>query len=235
MNATEPHSAASVDVDPEIAEDLKAYVPLVGFLSEVFGEDTEVILHDTRDLNRTIVAISNSALSGRQLRDSATRLMLTILGNRDFQQRGFVVDYESRAGNGALFRSHTMFIRDDNDAIIGMLSINSELRKLKQAQDLLERLTRTAPVPGAMSSEQMNITPQEMTEEAIESELASIGIHPSAMTPADKFKVLQNLFEMGIFLMRGSVPRAAQALGLSEPSVYRYLTAVRKKARENAD
>lgn len=234
MSTIEPYNASAVEVDPEIAEDLKAYVPLVGFLSEVFGEDTEVILHDLRDLNQTIVAISNSVLSGRHLRDSATRLMLTILSNRDIQKRGFVVDYESRARTGALFRSHAMFIRDDQDAIIGMLSINSELRKLKQAQDLIERLTRTVPVPGAMSSEQMNITPQEMTEEAIEAELASAGIHPSAMTPADKFKVLQNLFEMGIFLMRGSVPRAAQALELSEPSVYRYLTAVRKRAREGA-
>jgi predicted transcriptional regulator YheO len=82
-----------------------------------------------------------------------------------------------------------------------------------------------------MQADQMNITPQEMTEEAIEAELASIGIHPSAMTPADKFKIIQRLYEGGIFLMRGSVFRAAQALELSEPSIYRYLTAVRAKAR----
>lgn len=228
-------TAPGVEVAPDIAADLRAYVPLVGFVAEVFGDETEVVLHDVRDLNRTVVVIVNGGLSGRRLRDSATDFILTVLGTKDLKERDYLVEYESRARNGALFRSSAFFLRDEDGEIAAMLSINIELQRLLQAKELFQRLTRTSPVAGGTKVERMNITPKEMTREAIDAELAAVGIHPSAMTPADKFRVIQGLYEKGIFLMRRSVPRAAKALMLSEPSIYRYLTAVRAEAGQRSE
>jgi len=224
-----------LQVSQKLSDDLRLLLPLLRFVAEIFGSDTEVVLHDLRDLNSTVVALAHSHLSGRRLGDSATDFTLTILGTVALKSRDYLAEYESRARNGALFRSHAFFFRDDRGEIFSMLTINTELRRLVQARELFERLTRILPVEGARTSERLNITPKEMTIEAIDTEISTLGIHPSAMTPLDKSRIVQRLYERGIFLMRGSVPRAARALQLSEPSIYRHLTAVRNESKSQRE
>jgi len=230
--------AADSDASPKkrarIADDLKPYAAMVDFLGTVFGEDTEVVLDDVRDLNRSIVAIANSHLTGRALGGSATDLILSIFRNPELRARDWVTEYESRSRNGNLFRSHTYFIKGDDGEIIGMLSINTDMRRMLQARDLLTAMTRMAPVDDSGPSGRLDVTPREQTDEAIEREVDAAGIHPSVMTPADKHRVIQRLFESGIFLMRGSVALTAQALLLSEPSIYRYVANARKDQKKRA-
>ena len=44
---------------------LEKYVGFVDFLADFLGRDAEVVLHDVTDLENSVVAISNSHISGR--------------------------------------------------------------------------------------------------------------------------------------------------------------------------
>ena len=46
---------------------------------------------------------------------------------------------------------------------------------------------------------------------------------PERFTQSERLRVLTQLNERGIFLIKGSIPTVAQILGCSESSLYRYL------------
>jgi predicted transcriptional regulator YheO len=225
----------AMEVHAGIAPDLLPFLPLVRLMSDLFGGGTEIVLHDVRDVNHSVVVVANGELSGRRIGDPATDVMRDILRRDDLESRDYVVDYESRARNGAPFRSSLFFLRDEAGTIAGMISVNIELQRLFQAQDLFARLTRTTRPEGRPQIDRVNIASEQIAVDTIDAELASVGIHASAMVPADKLRVVQNLHERGVFRMRGSVPRVAKALMLSEPSVYRYLSTVKAAATRRDD
>jgi predicted transcriptional regulator YheO len=46
---------------------LSAFIPMVDFLAEVLGEGCEVVLHDVTNPERSVIAIRNSHVSGRDV------------------------------------------------------------------------------------------------------------------------------------------------------------------------
>ena len=58
---------------------LKPYLPLVDFLAVVLGKNTEIVLHDVLDIDKSIIAIGNNHISGRVVGSPATNLVLKIL------------------------------------------------------------------------------------------------------------------------------------------------------------
>ncbi|GEB80630.1 hypothetical protein DDE01_20450 [Desulfovibrio desulfuricans] len=45
---------------------IERYVPLVDFLGAFLGEDCEVVLHDVRNPDNSVLAIANNHISGRR-------------------------------------------------------------------------------------------------------------------------------------------------------------------------
>ena len=52
---------------------LQSFLPMVDFLAEVLGKDAEIVLHDVLDIDKSIVAIANSHISGRAVGSRETR------------------------------------------------------------------------------------------------------------------------------------------------------------------
>ena len=51
----------------------------------------------------------------------------------------------------------------------------------------------------------------------------------ASLGQSDRVDVIRHLNSNGVFMLKGAVACAATALGISEPSVYRYLQKVRKE------
>lgn len=51
---------------------------------------------------------------------------------------------------------------------------------------------------------------------------------PSKLSLQEKMSVIEELNENGLFLLKGSIPAIAMKLGVSEPTIYRYLSKVKK-------
>ena len=58
---------------------LQHYVKLTEFLGQALGPDYEVALHDLTDKNRSIIAIANNHVSGREIGAPLTNVALSIL------------------------------------------------------------------------------------------------------------------------------------------------------------
>ncbi|GEB77229.1 helix-turn-helix transcriptional regulator [Sporolactobacillus inulinus] len=216
-----------------INAELDCYRALVGFLSEVLGDDTEIILHDVTDLEHSVVAISKTNLSGRKLGAPVTNLMLKMLKEGRSKNKSYITNYEGVAKDGTVLRSSTFFIRNTQDDIIGMLCINSDYRKMERVIAYLSQfvgvqrpIEKKKEKPPAV--EHLSPSIEDLAKESIKEIVGGVNIPPERMSQEERIEIIEKLNENGIFLLKGIVSIVAQELCTSEASIYRYLSKVKK-------
>ena len=102
---------------------LQHYVKLTEILGQALGPDYEVALHDLTDKNRSIIAIANNHVSGREVGAPLTNVALQILMDKSYETQDYRLHYCGVSAEGKALRSSTLFIKQ-NGKLIGMLCIN---------------------------------------------------------------------------------------------------------------
>jgi predicted transcriptional regulator YheO len=202
---------------------------MLEFLAAILGQDTEVLLHDVRDVNHSIVAVANGGVSGRSIGGPATDLVLQILNSESMRQQSHLTNYRSRSRTGVAFKSHTLILRGARNEIIGMLCVNTDLRKWIQARELLSSFTHVEVMgeDDAGERERLALTADEIARTSLDRRLAEIGVEPSLMSPEDRARLIARLDEDGVFLLKGTIRELAGLLGISEATIYRQRARVR--------
>ena len=72
-----------------MVDKLKPYMKMVDFLSNIFGSNTEIVLHDLSDYKKSIISIKNGHISGRKEGDSITDLLLKMIIDGEFKSRKY--------------------------------------------------------------------------------------------------------------------------------------------------
>ena len=245
---TRASSATVVDASRVLRAEFEPYLPLMDFFAELLGPRTEVVLHDTSDLSRSIVALTNGHVSGRSVGGPATDLVLKVLQNHEHDDRDYLANYLAESRTGGTFRSSTFFIRDAGGDVVGMLCLNIDDEPLTRARDLLAAITATtglvkgAPVgsgseAGTASTstsssgpvaERLSMNVDELALDGVARIVAAQGVEPHRMTPDEKVAAVREIERAGVFLLKGAVAQVAEALHVSEPTVYRYVRQVRQ-------
>lgn len=210
-------------------EKVRSYLPLVDFLAEVIGPFSEVVLHDVRDKEHSLVAIRNGQLSGREVGAPMTDFASQVLTRGEHNGKSYITNYLGKAGSaGKFLKSSTYFIKDDDSAIIGMLGINTDLSPYKEVQRIMEHfLSLDEKVSGgeAAGSDAPEERPSivDMMNAVIAETMDSYVAEPSRLTTEEKKEIVEELDGKGVFLFKGAVAEVAQKLDVSEQTIYRYL------------
>jgi predicted transcriptional regulator YheO len=196
---------------------------LVDFIAEVVGPDSEIVLHDTRDLEKSLVSIRNGKLSGRETGSRMSDFAREILNEGKRTGKQFITNYLGKSyGGGRFIKSSTLFIRGDDGEIIGMLGINTDLSDISEAHRVLGRMLEVGDInEGAESGRQGSI--KETVLAVIDEVIGGFGADPARLTPDEKRDVVDALDERGVFLLKGIVAEVANRLFVSEQTIYRYL------------
>lgn len=218
-------------------ETVRRYVPFVDFLEMVLGKNSEIVLHDFSDPDHAIVDIRNGAVSGRAVGAPATDLALKIIHDPAYNGRSAVAGYESRGAGNKPLRSASYFIRE-GERIVGMICVNTDVTVVNRLNSLAKQFSSiydAAPAP--TEGEQAHLEVESLTDstsDLVTKNIADMatarGLDPEALSQTDRVDIIRQLNANGIFLLKGAVASTAQAMGISEPSVYRYLQKVRKEA-----
>ncbi|MCL1631538.1 PAS domain-containing protein [Sporolactobacillus sp. CPB3-1] len=214
-----------------INAELAKYKDLVAFLGEVLGDDTEIILHDVTDLENSVVAISETNLSGRDIGSPVTNLILKMLKEGKSRNKSFITNYEGIAKDGTVLRSSTFFIRNDKNEIIGMLCINIDYRKMEKVIDYLSKFVGVKkPELKKIEEPVEHLSPsiEDLAKSSIKEIVGGVNIPPERMSQEERLEIIEKLNENGIFLLKGIVSIVAEELCTSEASIYRYLSKVKK-------
>ena len=92
-------------------EILESYLPLVDFIASVNGKNCEVVLHDLRKLDSSIIAIKNNHITGRTLNDTITDFALDIIYKKKHKNQNYICNYVGKTGNlTSRFNEHLKII-----------------------------------------------------------------------------------------------------------------------------
>lgn len=219
---------------------LQYYVKLTEFLGYALGPDYEVALHDLTDKDRSIIAIANNHISGRDVGAPLTNVALRILRDRSYEKQDYLLHYLGVSTSGKTLRSSTMFIKQDG-RLIGMLCINFDDSRFQAVSDAMLRLCHPDHFVDtnfqADESASDSLTPAErfhnsihgVATDAVLRELDRRGITADRLSADERVQIISALDSEGIFLLKGAVKDVAEAMGCSQASVYRYLSLARKE------
>jgi predicted transcriptional regulator YheO len=197
-------------------------------LATQFGPDCEIVIHDLSSgvPESTIVAIENGHVTHRELGGGPSHIVLEALGKKSFELQD-QLDYFTRASDGRLIKSSTIYIRDGNGEVIGIFSINYDVTKLSMAESALKSLLHAEKQTTEPERIPQNVN--DLLDELIEGALKHVGKPVSMMKKADKIKAVQYLKRCGAFQILKSGDRVCTLFKISKFTLYNYIDAEESK------
>jgi predicted transcriptional regulator YheO len=208
---------------------LKPYIHLVDFISDFLGPNYEVVLHDVTNINHSIIAIRNGEISGRKLGGSLPDLSFKHIKENSDNGKKYILLY-GKTKDGRQLKTSTYFIRDEDEKIIGLLGINTDISKFI---DLKERLETFINYDGGnfveeKEEEHFENSVEDIMENIIDDVIGEYKLLIDRMDHLEKVEIVKKLSQKGVFLIKGSVPKVAEKLKTSEATMYRYIKQVSK-------
>lgn len=205
-------------------------------LANVVRGDTEIIIHDLRNPERSIVKIVNGHISGRH---EGQPIIAGLFGDQAFDvtikqiSRGepnglrVVENYRSTTSDGRTLESSSVILFDEEANPSSALCVNFDPSSLNQIQKALDSLV---PASGAGSSDEPENEPtvEELVTQIIDSALQAFDAPVSRLSKQEKVAAVAIMHERGLFMLRGSAELVAKRLGATKFTIYNYLEEIGK-------
>ncbi|WP_236794179.1 transcriptional regulator [Amycolatopsis sp. GM8] len=202
---------------------LDALKDLVPGLAATFGRSCEVVLHDYRLGERSVVTVAGE-VTGRHAGGATSEIGLRMLARGD--EASAELNYVTRTQSGRTVKSSTLPLRDADGHVFGALCVNLDVTALRQVGDLLSDLAGLAPatVPATTFADDFD----EVVDAVVRAEELALAKPVDSLTRQERLRLLKNLDERGVFAVRGAAPRIAARLGISRASLYTDLAECRR-------
>jgi predicted transcriptional regulator YheO len=209
---------------------LSALLPVIDGLAATFGPTCEVVLHDYRRGEQSVVAVSG-AVTGRQVGGALSAIGLAVLAQGDAAAND--LNYVTRTPDGRIVKSSTMPLRDGAGHVFGALCVNVDVTALRQAGDLLTALAGApvAQLPVTTFSDDFD----DVVDALIRAEELARGKPVGTLTRTERLTLLRVLDRRGVFTVRNAVPRVAERLGVSRSGLYADLADSRRQTSAERD
>lgn len=203
----------------------KPYVPIAQMLVKTFGGDCEVVLHDLQDPTRSVIYVAGN-VTNRKPGDSFDQLVRQVILSRELRE-DYVANYFFTSLNGKTIRSSTVLIKNDQGGLEGAMCINLDTTRLAQQAAFLQSFLP----PGMPPEKNADQQPPEHIAKMIENLMDQIvgQEDPRQLSREERIEKVRFMDNKGIFLMKGSVEKAAEKLGVNKVTIYSYLDEIRGK------
>ncbi len=212
---------------------LEPYAKIVDFLGNALGENYEIALHDLTENDGAIVAISNNHFSKREVGAKMSNLSRHYIEDKVYEKQDYVNNYKTVGADGKLMRSSSYFVREDGrKEPVGMLCINVDISDYEYLDTTLKKMLgikEDADVEYKIDNpvEVLSTSLDQMVDQYVKTCLEEMGLPgyfaAKRLKVDEKIKVVEFLNDRGTFQIKGAITLVANRLGVSEPTVYRYL------------
>ncbi|AIW89454.1 MULTISPECIES: transcriptional regulator [unclassified Treponema] len=189
-----------------------------------FGNNCEVLVHDLTAgyTNSSIVIIENGTVTMRKIGDGPSHVVLEAL-NSDRKTLEDKLSYLTKTKDGRILKSSSMFIRNEDDAIEAVLSINLDITPMQMAENVLRQLISPISVKNEPENILQNVN--DLLDELIEQSVHIVGKPVALMNKEDKITAIKFLNESGAFLITKSGDKISSYFGISKYTLYSYIDA----------
>lgn len=218
---------------------VKHYIPILNFLADMLGKDTEIVLQDfSQGFDHSLVYIKNN-LSGREIGAPATDFVFEVLKDKRYLTQDYVVNYRSKTINGRELYSSSFFIKNAQAELVGMICMNADKSKLQQLQslfkeslsclqDLMDDKEEKSVSMTEEVTENFYSTAENLIEATIAKEAKGKVLRKYNLTRTEKLAIVKFLNQKGFFDLKDAVSKVAEAFRMSEVSIYKYIQIVRQ-------
>ena len=205
---------------------LRAIADIIVPLARSLGANCEIVLHDYRIPDRSVVAVAGK-VTARRVGSAMSEIGLSVLAEGNAAQDR--LNYLTKAPDGRVINSSTIVLRDRNAAVFGALCINSDVTALRNAVTMLEALigAKTQPRPTTFTDDIRDVI-----EAVLRDELG--GRSPQALSRRDRLEIIRALHSRGVFSIKRAMQLVAASLGVSRATAYACLHAVRTESAAGA-
>ncbi|WP_343585772.1 PAS domain-containing protein [Herbaspirillum sp.] len=184
-------------------------------LGETFAPFCEVVLHDLRDADHSIVAIHNN-LSGREVGDATTELGLARIADESYPQ--VLANYANRLPDGRQAKSTSVGIKDADGKYVAALCMNIDLTLFGALQGMLRQF---GGIDGsARVAETLEPAGAQAIRGKIDAFAARLSTTPRSLKADERRTLVRELRESGCMEVRRAAEIVAAHLGVSRATVY---------------
>ena len=203
---------------------ITALTSVVDGIAATFGPVCEVVLHDYRRPENSVVAIAGS-VTGRRVGGAMSQIGMRMVARGD--EAADELNYVTRTDAGKLVKSSTMLLRDSSGAVFGALCVNVDVTAASEVHALLGALAGTGTAP-----EEPPVTTFGDDIDSVVDVMLDAHRHQSwaLLDRAGRLDLFRSLDERGVFAVRRAIEQVAGRLGISRASAYSYLSQSRKQA-----
>lgn len=199
-------------------------------LGSVVPRNVEILLHNLEHPERSVVAIVNGHLSGRRVgspilaapeQDQGFKALMQASADQQGAAPVVLPNYPTTL-KGRSLRSATAIFRDRDGQPFASLCVNTDVTGLDAAMAFLQHFQPLGATPAVV-------------DEAADMPALMAGIIQDAlqrsgqgrMNKQAKVEAVRIMQERGLFIVKGGVEKAAEALGVTRYTVYNYLEQLR--------
>jgi predicted transcriptional regulator YheO len=210
--------------------EIMKYLSMVNFIADICGPKYEVVLHDLSKPEKSVIAIRNNHISGRDIGSPITDLALKILKQREYDKTEFITNYKGYVRDGVEVLSSTYFIKNENSELIGMLCVNNDTSDIADFEKVLKEMMCRFNYKNKKNVEDNNKYEEhvgtsivDLTKSLVAKTIDEMNIPPNRMSMEEKVQLVHEIDKLGVFLLKGGVSYVGKILQISEPTLYRYL------------
>jgi predicted transcriptional regulator YheO len=183
-------------------------------LTAMLGKSCEVVLHDTTDLEHSIVWIEGD-VTGRAVGGTMTDYGLQRLQKGETHP---VFNYTTYTETGKTLKSCSIWLRDPEAEIYGAFCINMDVTAIEYLQDLVRDLAPDTSRGDVGETHAQTL--QQLLDTMIAECEYQIGAVAEDMTKDDRVEMVRMLDDRGAFQVRNSVVYVAGRAGVTRKTIY---------------
>ena len=205
---------------------LEQYQTTVAFLSESLPKTWEVLLFDLTQKNMPVV---ENKQSSRKRVDSLRSYIRQAMKRSTVLENGMLVCRGDVTRGKGLSKVSIQFLRDSEGTLVGALVLYIELTPFVALSSHIDNLLHFDVTNiDEIQPVQPPAPTEEPTLELIDKMVSEFSDAPDRLTPDEKTELIIDLYDSGVLDLKGAVAKTAQALRMSEQSIYRYVAKVKR-------
>lgn len=205
---------------------LKTYFAVADIIAGTFGQNCEVVVHDLTQPESSVVYVANGSVTNRQVGQSFNHLVKKVLLNKKFKNDR-AINYSFATADNRQIKSSSALIRDQQDKVIGMICINCDITVYMKMQEQLNFLINTDKDIQNFQEEDVGSDVTSIIDDLIAKIIGTADV--KNLTRKKCVEIVKFMDEKGIFLVRGTMDKVADIMGVSKVTVYSYLDEAKGK------
>lgn len=201
---------------------LESYKTMVDGLSLYLGRNCEIVLHSLEDYEKSVIKIVNGERTGRKVGAPITNLALSLLNELNENSKTPGIAYFNRNANNEPTKSATIAIRGEKNKIIGLVCINYYLDT--PFIDFLDNFA----CKDTAANEVFTDNKEDIIDKEINNAKILINNDDSILPSLKNKKIIEHLYNKGIFNLKNSIEYVAKELDLSINTVYLHVRNFKK-------